>query len=295
MSKFDFIVNPATGRKVNVNTRLGRNILQNYKNINQMGGLALPFKKNVSQETVVNEEPVVNEETVVNEEPIASETEQKPKKKSLAKKIRQGARKKMANIQNKAAEFERKSPKAAMALKMATKGAAKAALGIIPGGKLVASGASAIGKVASQQIYKRSPGARNQWWKNHLSSGNWQRNRDKAVLEFDLLDHDDSGTINKEEFLLSIPGMYHPDSDEAQLLRDRLKEKEKREREGKTTVKSAHEIHAQLNEEKKLLDESVQQTEEQTAGGKKRSSKRKYKKRSKSKRRGLRRKSKGKR
>ena len=291
MSKFDFIVNPATGRKVNVNTRLGRNILQNYKNINQMGGLALPFKKKVSQESVVNEE------TVVNTEPIASETEEKPKKKSLAKKLRQGARKKMANIQNKAAEFERKSPKAAMALKMATKGAAKAALGIIPGGKLVASGASAIGKVASQQIYKRSPGARNQWWKNHLSSGNWQRNRDKAVLEFDLLDHDDSGTINKEEFLLSIPGMHHPDSEEAQLLRDRLKEKEKLEREGKTTVQSADEIQAQLNEQKKLLDESVKKTGQtrQTAGGKKRSSKRKYKKRSKSKRRAPRRNSKGKR
>ncbi len=287
MNKFDYIVNPTTGRKVNVNTRLGKNILLNYKNINQMGGLGLPFKKKASQETVVNEEP------------NTLETEEKPKKKSLAKKIRQGARKKMADIQNKAAEFERKSPKAAMVLKMATKGAAKAALGIVPGGKLIASGASAIGKVASKQIYKRSPGARNQWWKNHLSSGNWQRNRDKAVLEFDLLDHDDSGTINKEEFLLSIPGMHHPDSDEAQLLRDRLKEKEKLEKEGKTTVQTADEIHAQLNEEKKLLDQSVQGQEEQqstqTAGGKKRQSKRKYKKRSKSKSRTQRRRSKGKR
>ena len=252
-----------------------------------MGGLGLPFKKKATQETVVNEEP------------NTLEAEEKPKKKSLAKKIRQGARKKMADIQNKAAEFEKKSPKAAKILKMATKGAAKAALGIVPGGKLIASGASAIGKVASKQIYKRSPGARNQWWKNHLSSGNWQRNRDKAVLEFDLLDHDDSGTINKEEFLLSIPGMHHPDSDEAQLLKDRLKEKEKLEKEGKTTVQSADEIHAQLNEEKKLLDESVQgqeeQQTEQTAGGKKRSSKRKYKKRSKSKPRAQRRRSKGKR
>tara|TARA_Y100000389_G_scaffold92264_1_gene88881 strand:+ start:4070 stop:4933 length:864 start_codon:yes stop_codon:yes gene_type:complete len=287
MNKFDYIVNPTTGKKVNVNTRLGKNILLNYKNINQMGGLGLPFKKKATKETVVNEEP------------NTLEAEEKPKKKSLAKKIRQGARKKMADIQNKAAEFERKSPKAAKILKMATKGAAKAALGIVPGGKLIASGASAIGKVASKQIYKRSPGARNQWWKNHLSSGNWQRNRDKAVLEFDLLDHDDSGTINKEEFLLSIPGMHHPDSDEAQLLKDRLKEKEKLEKEGKTTVQSADEIHAQLNEEKKLLDESVQgqeeQQTEQTAGGKKRSSKRKYKKRSKSKSRAQRRRSKGKR
>ena len=73
---------------------------------------------------------------------------------------------------DKAAEFEKKSPKAAMALKMATKGAAKAAIGIVPGGKLISSGAAAIGKVASQQIYKRSPAARNQWWKNHLS---WAR------------------------------------------------------------------------------------------------------------------------
>ena len=287
MNSFDYIVNPTTGKKVNVNTRLGKNILLNYKNINQMGGLGFPFKKKATQETVVNEEP------------NTLEAEEKPKKKSLAKKIRQGARKKMADIQNKAAEFEKKSPKAAKILKMATKGAAKAALGIVPGGKLIASGASAIGKVASKQIYKRSPGARNQWWKNHLSSGNWQRNRDKAVLEFDLLDHDDSGTINKEEFLLSIPGMHHPDSDEAQLLKDRLKEKEKLEKEGKTTVQSADEIHAQLNEEKKLLDESVQgqeeQQTEQTAGGKKRSSKRKYKKRSKSKPRAQRRRSKGKR
>ena len=44
MNKFDYIVNPTTGRKVNVNTRLGKNILLNYKNINQMGGLGLPFK-----------------------------------------------------------------------------------------------------------------------------------------------------------------------------------------------------------------------------------------------------------
>ena len=160
-----------------------------------------------------------------------------------------------------------------MALKMATKGAAKTALSIVPGGKLVASGAAAIGKVASQQIYKRSPAARNQWWKNHLSSGNWQRNRDKAELEFDLLDHDDSGTINKEEFLLSIPGMYHPDSEEAKLLRERAVEKEKRQRESKTNIQSVEEINEKLSEEKRVLDESIQKNEQQqdqTAGGKKR-------------------------
>ena len=36
MSKFDFIINPTTGRKVNINTRLGKTILQNYKNLNQI-------------------------------------------------------------------------------------------------------------------------------------------------------------------------------------------------------------------------------------------------------------------
>ena len=271
MNKFDFIVNPTTGRKVNLNTRLGKTILQNYKNINQMGGLGLPMKKK-TKEIDSNEESV-------------DTTEDNPKKKSLAKRIRQGARKKMAQIQNKAAEFERKSPKAAMALKMATKGAAKTALSIVPGGKLVASGAAALGKVASQQIYKRSPAARNQWWKNHLSSGNWQRNRDKAELEFDILDHDDSGNINKEEFLLSIPGMYHPDSDEAQLLRDRLKEREKRKRESKTNIQTTEEINQQLSQEKRLLDESLQQNKEQNAGGRRRKSKSKRRSQKKNKKR----------
>ena len=277
MSKFDFIINPTTGRKVNINTRLGKTILQNYKNLNQIGGLGFPMKKKKAEEVVSNEDSA---ETI----------EETPKKKSLAKKIRQGARKKMAQIQNKAAEFEKKSPKAAMALKMATKGAAKAAIGIVPGGKLVASGAAAIGKVASQQIYKRSPAARNQWWKNHLSSGNWQRNRDKAELEFDLLDHDNSGTINKEEFLLSIPGMYHPDSEEAKLLRERAVEKEKRQRESKTNTQSVEEINEKLSKEKKVLDESIQKNEQQqdqTAGGKKRR-KSKSKRRNTSKRRSAR-------
>ena len=50
----------------------------------------------------------------------------------------------------------------------------------------------------------------------------WQRLRDKAELEYDLLDHDNSGKITKEEYLLSIPGMFHPDSDEAKILRDKF-------------------------------------------------------------------------
>ena len=244
MNKFDYIVNPNTGRKVNINTRLGKKILQNYKNINQMGGLGLSLKKKKSEEVVSNEEPI---ET----------TEEIPKKKSLGKKIRQGARNKIANIRNKSAEFERKSPKAAMALKMATTGAAKAALGILPGGKLIASGVSTLGKFAGQELYKRSPKAREQWWKHHLSSGNWQRNRDKAILEFETLDHDNSGTINKEEFLLSIPGMYHPDSNEALLLKERIEEKEKRAREGTTSIQTEEEINSQLERERRLLEDAV--------------------------------------
>lgn len=244
MNKFDYIVNPDTGRKVNINTRLGKKILQNYKNINQMGGLGLSLKKKKSEEVVSNEEPI-------------DTTEEISKKKSLGKKIRQGARNKIANIRNKSAEFERKSPKAAMALKMATTGAAKAALGIVPGGKLIASGVSTLGKFAGQELYKRSPKAREQWWKHHLSSGNWQRNRDKAILEFETLDHDNSGTINKEEFLLSIPGMYHPDSNEALLLKERIEEKEKRSREGTTSIQTEEEINSQLERERRLLEDAV--------------------------------------
>ena len=50
MSKFDFIVNPATGRKVNVNTRLGQTVLKNYKDINQMGGVNMPFGRKTKTE-----------------------------------------------------------------------------------------------------------------------------------------------------------------------------------------------------------------------------------------------------
>ena len=260
MSSFNYIINPTNGRKVNVKTKLGRNIIEKYKNITQRGGLNMPFKKkpkeNKITEVVI---PAAREENgVVNEE--------KPQKKSLVKKLRQGARKKIANIQYKAAEFERSSPKAAKLLKMATKGVVKTTLGVIPGGKLIASGAAAVGKIASQQIYKRSPAARNQWWKHHLSSGNWQRNKDKAVLEFDLLDHDDSGTINEKEYLLSIEGMYHPDSSEAQLLKDVIKERKDRVKEGKTVIQPHDEINSALKNTKIVVNSPT----EQHAGGKKR-------------------------
>ena len=143
-----------------------------------------------------------------------------------------------------------------MALKMATKGAAKTALGIVPGGKLIASGVATAGQVASKQIYKRSASARNQWWKNHLQSGKWQRLRDKAELEYDLLDHDNSGKITKEEYLLSIPGMFHPDSDEAKILRERQELKEKKLREGTTELKSQEEIESDLEISRKQLEQS---------------------------------------
>ena len=71
MSKFDFIINPTTGRKVNINTRLGKTILQNYKNLNQIGGLGFPMKKKKAEEVVSNEDSA---ETI----------EETPKKKSLA-------------------------------------------------------------------------------------------------------------------------------------------------------------------------------------------------------------------
>ena len=34
--KFEFIVNPETGRRVNVNGKIGRKVLNNY--VNQLGG-----------------------------------------------------------------------------------------------------------------------------------------------------------------------------------------------------------------------------------------------------------------
>lgn len=277
MSSFDYIINPTNGRKVNVKTRLGRNIIEKYKNITQRGGLKLPFKKK-PKENKINEVAIAvsgkeNEVAIAvsgKENEIVKET---TPKKSLVKKIRQGARKKIANIQNKAAEFERNSPTSAKILKMATKGIVKTTLGVIPGGKLIASGTAAVGKIASQQIYKRSPAARNQWWKHHLSSGNWQRNKDKAVLEFDLLDHDDSGTINEKEYLLSIEGMYHPDSSEAQLLKDVIKERKERGKKGKTVIQSHDEINSALKNTEIVVNSPTEQhvdNKKQHAGGKKR-------------------------
>ena len=84
--------------------------------------------------------------------------------------------------------------------------------------------------------------------------------------------------------------MYHPDSEEAKLLRERAVEKEKRQRESKTNIQSVEEINEKLSKEKKVLDESIQKNEQQqdqTAGGKKRR-KSKSKRRKTSKRRSAR-------
>ena len=38
MENFNYIVNPTTNRKVNINTRLGKSIINKYKKITQLGG-----------------------------------------------------------------------------------------------------------------------------------------------------------------------------------------------------------------------------------------------------------------
>ena len=44
--------------------------------------------------------------------------------------------------------------------------------------------------------------------------------------------------------------MYHPDSNEALLLKERIEEKEKRSREGTTSIQTEEEINAQLDRER---------------------------------------------
>ena len=235
MSKFDFIVNPATGRKVNVNTRLGQTILTNYKDINQVGGVNIPFgRKTITEQEV---EPISQEQVDVTP---------KPRKKTIKDKAK-GA---MAKIHHKAAEFERKSPKAAMALKAAGKGGVKAALGLIPGAKSVASGLYSIGRVASQQAFNKSRAVRDQWWEHHVASGNWQRNKDKAELQYSILDHDNSGHITKEEYLNSIPGMHHPDSEYSVYLKEKERIRAELTRKGSTDIHESGELPtpAEINE-----------------------------------------------
>lgn len=189
MSNFNYIVNPKTGRKVNINGKIGKKILTNYISTSQAGGEA-------------------DDEEVY--QPIKNPTSNK-------------AMAVVAKMQNKAGEFSRKSPRAAKLLKAAGTGGIKTALELIPGGKSIASGLFNVGKIASEQAFKRNRSVRDRWWKNHKESGTWQRNKAKAELQYSILDHNNDGFITKKEYINSVPGMYHPDTHKTVMLKEKEK------------------------------------------------------------------------
>jgi hypothetical protein len=189
MSNFDYIVNPKTGRKVNINGKIGKKILTNYISTSQTGG-----EDGGEQVHQPLKTPKYNKAMAV-----------------------------VAKMQHKAAEFERKSPKAAKLLKAAGKGGVKTVLGLVPGGKSIASGLFNVGKIASEQAFKRNRSVRDNWWKNHKESGTWQRNKNKAELQYSILDHDNNGFITREEYINSVPGMHHPDTHHTVMLKEKEK------------------------------------------------------------------------
>ena len=209
MSNFDYIVNPNTGRIVSINGAVGKKILNNY--IYQIGG-----------ESAIENTP---------ELPV--------KKKGFGAK----ARSTFSKIKHKAAEFERTSPKVAKALTIVGKGGTKTVLGLIPGGKSIASGLFNVGKVASKEAFKRSRSVRDNWWENHNESGTWLRNKNKADLQYSILDHDNNGFITREEYMNSVPGMHHPDADDTIIIKEKEKIRAKLIQRGHHDIHTSEELH----------------------------------------------------
>ena len=69
------------------------------------------------------------------------------------------------------------------------------------------------------------------------------RNKNKADLQYSILDHDNNGFITREEYMNSVPGMHHPDADDTIIIKEKEKIRAKLIQRGHHDIHTSEELH----------------------------------------------------